>query len=321
MQNVKHFLRALLAAVLFFPAVAAVQAQTPMVKTNTPGFYRMMLGDFEITALSDGTASLEFGKLLKNVTPKKLSELLAREFLNDPVETSVNAYLINTGSKLVLVDAGAAALFGPTLGKLSANLMLAGYRVEQVDMVILTHMHPDHVGGLIINGQRAFPNATVIADQSEADYWLNPNEMARAPNDMVKSFFQGAMASVNPYVQAGKFQGVSSGTEVTPGIRLNASHGHTAGHATIEVQSAGQKLMMWGDLIHLGAVQFAHPEVTIAFDNDSVHAASQRKKAFVDASKKGYLVAASHLSFPGIGRVQTQGKGYRWVPLNYSQVR
>lgn len=120
----------------------------PQVKGQAPGYYRMMLGDFEITALSDGMVALPMTKLLTNSTPARLERALARSYLKDLVETSVNGYLINTGPKLVLVDTGAAGLFGPTLGSLLANLKAAGYQPEQVDEVYITHMHPDHVGGL-----------------------------------------------------------------------------------------------------------------------------------------------------------------------------
>ena len=130
----------------------AGHAEAPQVKAQAPGYYRMMLGDFEVTALSDGTVALPMTKLLTNTTPAKVEKALARSYLKDPVETSVNAYLVNTGSRLVLVDAGAAGLFGPTLGNLLANLKAAGYQPEQIDEVYLTHLHPDHVGGLLADG-------------------------------------------------------------------------------------------------------------------------------------------------------------------------
>ncbi|MCW5672552.1 MAG: MBL fold metallo-hydrolase [Hydrogenophaga sp.] len=299
---------------------ATAQAGAPMVKTSAPGYYRMMLGDFEITALSDGTVDLPVDKLLTNTQPGKVTSALKQSFLKAPVETSVNAYLINTGSQLVLVDAGAAGLFGPTLGKLIGNLKAAGYQPEQVDAVIITHMHPDHVGGLMAGEQRAFPNATVHADQHDADFWLSQAQMEKAPAD-AKGFFQGAMASLNPYSSAGKFKPFNGNTELVPGIRAQASPGHTPGHSTYVVESKGQKLVLWGDLMHVAAVQFANPAVTIAFDTDSKAAAAQRQKAYADAAKNGYWVAAAHLSFPGIGHLRREGKGYRFVPANYRVVR
>ena len=293
------------------------QAGAPMVKTSAPGFHRMMLGDFEITALSDGTVALPVDKLLTNTRPGQVDKALAAAFVKAPLETSVNAYLVNTGSQLVLVDTGAAGLFGPTLGKLLVNLKAAGYQPEQVDAVVITHMHADHVGGLMAGDKLAFPNATVHADKHDADFWLSQAKLDKASAD-AKGFFQGAMASLNPYVKAGKFKPFDGDTELVPGVRAQAARGHTPGHAIYVVESKGQKLVLWGDLMHVAAVQFAEPSVTIQFDTDSKAAATQRKKAYADAAKNGYWVAASHLAFPGIGHVRAEGKGYRFVPANYS---
>jgi glyoxylase-like metal-dependent hydrolase (beta-lactamase superfamily II) len=299
--------------------VAAI-AGAPQIKTQAPGYYRMMLGDFEVTALSDGTVGLPVSKLLTNTTPAKVEKALARAYLAEPVETSVNGYLVNTGSKLVLIDTGAAGLFGPTLGNLLANLKASGYQAEQVDEIYITHMHPDHVGGLMAGDKLAFPNAVVRADKRDADFWLSQANLDAAPKD-AKGFFQGAMASLNPYAAAGKFKPFDGDTELVPGIKAMASHGHTAGHSTYIVESNKQKLVLWGDLMHVAAVQFADPSVTIQFDTDSKAAAVQRKKAYADAARQGYWVAAAHLAFPGIGHLRAEGKGYAFVPVNYSSMR
>ena len=301
-------------------ALGTAHAAAPMVKTSAPGFYRMMLGDFEVTALSDGTVSLPVDKLLTNTTPAKTTKALARAFQSAPLETSVNGYLINTGSKLVLIDTGAAKLFGPTLGNLLANLKAAGYQPEQVDEIYITHMHPDHVGGLMDGEKMAFPNATVRADKHDADFWLSQANLDKAPADS-KGFFQGAMASLNPYVKAGKFSAFDGATDLVPGIKAIATRGHTAGHSTYVVESKGQKLVLWGDLIHVAAVQFDDPSVTIQFDSDAKRAAAARKRAYAEAAKGGYLVAATHIAFPGVGHVRANGKAYTWVPANYGVVR
>ena len=303
------------AAALTLACVGSALAGAPMVKT-VPGYYRMMLGEFEITALSDGTVALPVDQLLK--APKaELKQALAKNHLSTPLETSVNGYLINTGAKLVLVDTGAAGLFGPTLGKLATNLRNAGYQPEQVDEIYITHMHPDHVGGLMNGDTMVFPNATVHADKADADFWLSQANLDKAPAD-AKGFFQGAQASLNPYVKAGKFQPFDGDTELLPGIRAVVTHGHTPGHSVYVVESKGQKLVLWGDLMHVASVQFEHPGVTIAFDSDSKTAAAVRKKAYAEAAKQGYLVAGAHLSFPGIGRLRAEGRGYTFLPVNYS---
>ena len=142
----------------------------------------------------------------------------------------------------------------------------------------------------------------------------------KAPED-AKGFFKGAMASLNPYVAAGKFKPFDGNTDLLPGIKAQAARGHTPGHSTYAVESKGQKLVLWGDLMHVAAVQFAEPSVTIAFDTDSKVAAAQRKQAYADAAKQGYWVAAAHLSFPGIGHLRSDGKGYSFVPANYTNLK
>ncbi|MGA0610470.1 MBL fold metallo-hydrolase [Caldimonas sp. KR1-144] len=296
------------------------QAAAPQQKTQAPGFYRMMLGEFEITALSDGTVDLPVDQLLTRTTPAKVNKVLAANYLKSPLETSVNGFLINTGSKLVLVDTGAAGLFGPTLGKLVANLKAAGYQPEQVDEVYITHMHPDHVGGLAAGGQAAFPNAVVRVDKHDADFWLSDANYEKAPKD-AKGMFEGARGAVAPYVAAGRFKPFDGDTELVPGVKARANHGHTPGHSVFMVESQGHKLLLWGDLMHVAAVQFPQPQVTIEFDSDSPAAAVQRKKLFAEAAKQGYLVGGAHLSFPGLGHLRAEGAGYRFVPVNYSVPR
>lgn len=301
-------------------ASAPALADAPMAKSAAPGYYRVMLGDFEVTALSDGVVALPVDKLLTNTQPEKTIKALQKHHLSTPTATSVNGYLINTGSKLVLIDTGAATLFGPTLGSLANSLKAAGYTPEQVDEVYITHMHGDHVGGLMNGDQLAFPNAIVRADQHDADFWLSQANMDKAPAE-AKGAFQGAMASINPYVKAGKFKTFNGDTELVPGVKAIAARGHTPGHSVYAVESKGQKLMLWGDLMHVAAVQFENPTVTISFDSDSKAAMAQRLKAYADAAKQGYMVGATHLSFPGLGYVRKEGKAYAWVPVNYVPVK
>jgi glyoxylase-like metal-dependent hydrolase (beta-lactamase superfamily II) len=303
---------------LFTPA----SADAPMVKTQAPGYYRFMLGAFEVTAISDGTVKLPVKNLLTNISADKVDAALKKAFLPETVETSVNSYLINMGTKLVLIDTGAAGLFGPTLGNMLANLKAAGYKPEQVDEIYITHMHPDHVGGLMAGDQIVFPNATLRIDKADVDFWLSEANMKAAP-EANKGFFQGAMASVNPYVKAGKLKPFTSNTELVPGIRSQASHGHTAGHNVFVVESQGEKLALWGDLMHVASVQFDDPSVTIGFDSDTKDAAAQRKAAYADAAKGGYLVGVTHVPFPGVGRLRSgpAAEGYTWVPHNYTSLR
>ena len=321
MQSTTFIKAARLTAVAALFSLAALQAvaAAPMVKTSAPGYFRFMLGNFEVTALSDGTVDLPVDKLLKEPAGKTTAAL-DKAFLKVPLETSVNAYLVNTGERLILIDTGAGGLFGPTLGKLMSNLQASGYKPEQVDDIFLTHFHPDHVGGLTVGGAVQFPNAVVHAEKHEGEFWLSQKNLDGAPNDS-KGFFQGAMASVNPYVQAKKFVPFEGNAELVPGVKSYASVGHTVGHTSYVVESQGQKLIVVGDLIHVAAVQLNHPEVTIQFDMDAKGAAASRAKVFNEAVKEHALIGAAHIQFPGVGHLYSAGKGYEWLPVNYTQLR
>ena len=304
---------ALFAGTLSF--ALASHAAAPEVGGQVPGWFRLQLGKFEVTALNDGIFELPMDKLLRDTTPQAVEQALQHDFLGLPVTTSVNGFLVNTGAKLVLIDTGTGAP-GPAVGRLVANLEASGYRPEQVDEILITHMHGDHIGGLTHDGQRVFPNAVVRMAKAEADYWLSESAMAKAPPDK-RDGFKTAMAILKPYVEAGRLKPFDGDTEVEPGIRAVVTAGHTPGHAIYRIASEGKTLVLWGDLIHSASVQFAHPEVAIGFDSDSPTAIVQRKKAFAEAAQTGELDGAAHLSFPGLGHLRVKGSGYEWVPLNW----
>ena len=293
-----------------------VMAAAPMAEKQAPGYYRMVLGSFEVTALSDGTVKLPVDDLLLNTTREHVHERLADNYLSAPLSTSVNGYLINTGDKLVLIDTGAGSLFGPTLGNLVDNLKASGYEPRQVDAIYITHMHPDHVGGLISDGNIVFPNATIRANQVDANYWLSEENLNAAEKN-AKGFFQGAMASLNPYVKAGQFEAFEGNSQILTGISTVEAKGHTPGHTMYKVESEGNILMLWGDLIHVAAVQFPEPDIAIQFDTNSENAVRERMDEFEHAADVGYLVGSAHLSFPGLGHVTKAGEGYKFIPANY----
>ncbi len=275
------------------------QAAAPMAKTQAPGFYRVMLGDFEVTALTDGTIAVDVDKMLKQPAAKT-DAALAKSFLKSPVATSVNGFLVNTGAKLVLIDTGTGGAFDPTAGFLLANLKAAGYTPEQVDDVFITHTHGDHVGGLAKDGAPVFPNAVVHAGKADVDAAL------AKPNNPFA-----------PYAAAKHLQPIEGAVELVPGVRAWPTPGHTPGHMSYLVESGGQKMIVTGDLIHVAAVQLDDPSVTITFDADAKAAAAERAKVFAQAAKDGALIAASHLQFPGIGHLRANGAGWTFVPLNY----
>lgn len=305
------------------PALQAHAAPPASITAQVPGYYRATVGDFDVTALYDGFAELP-AALLKGMQAKEVQDLLARMFVQSApaVQTAVNAYLIHTGEHLVLVDTGAAQCFGPTLGQTLAHLRAAGYQPQDVDTVLLTHLHPDHLCGLLdAQGQRAFPNATVLAAQADADFWLNEKTAQAAPQAM-QGMFAMARQSVAPYQAAGRFKTFADGQQhLLPGISALPSRGHTPGHTSYKVSSKGRELLVWGDIVHSHAVQFAHPEVSIEFDTDPKQAIATRQALFQQAAQQGWMIAGAHLPFPGLGHIRQDAKGYAWVPVEFGPVR
>lgn len=281
------------------------------------GFYHTRVGDIDVTVLSDGTFGLDISKdLVLNAKPGEVDKLLAQSFQRSPIDVSFNTFLIHRNGRTILVDTGCAELMGPTTGKLPASLSAVGVSVESVTDVFLTHAHPDHAGGLVIGGKRAFPNATVHVNQKELDYWMDKAAAAKA-SGMQAQFYAAAQATLQPYLDAGQVKPFTGAAEFFPGFRAEPAYGHTPGHTLYALESGGQRLVLWGDLVHIMAVQFDDPSVAVAFDVNAPTAVETRKKALADAADKGYLVAHTHAPFPGLGHVRRDGASYRWVPAPY----
>nr|WP_057929623.1 MBL fold metallo-hydrolase [Burkholderia ambifaria] len=289
-------------------------AGVPTLENTAPEFYRLMVGDYEVTVLSDGKSPLPAMKLLRG-DPSTIAEALRNHALGEEVETSHNSYLVNTGKKLVLIDAGAGLLLGPHTGKLLDNLRAAGYRPEQVDEVCLTHMHADHIGGLMSGDQMAFLNAFVRVDRRDKEYWLSEVNLRDAPAE-AKRFFQAAQASLSAYISTGRLRTFDGSIELVPGVRTRPAYGHTPGHTMYEVESRNEKLLLWGDIVHVAAVQFANPDVTIGYDVSRTEAEREHLRVFGDAAQNGYMIGGAHLPFPGLGHVHGTGDGhFAFAPL------
>jgi glyoxylase-like metal-dependent hydrolase (beta-lactamase superfamily II) len=296
------------------PLLAAAAGNMHFAESETPGFHRLMVGDYEVTALSDGKSPLSAMALLQG-DASKIADALRRNFLGDQVETSHNAFLVNTGNRIVLIDAGAGTFLGPNTGRLLSHLRAAGYRAEQVDEVYLTHMHTDHIGGLISEGRPAFPNAIVRADERDTTYWLSEENKRQAPAG-ARRFFDAAVASLSPYAKQDRLRTFVGGADLGRGIRARAAYGHTPGHTMYEVESRGEKLLIWGDIVHVAAVQFADPSVTIGYDVDRAEAEQEHWQVFDEAAKSRRLIAGAHLPFPGLGHVRADGgRSYAFVPV------
>jgi glyoxylase-like metal-dependent hydrolase (beta-lactamase superfamily II) len=284
---------------------------------QAPGFYRLMVGDIRVTVLSDGTEVSDLPKLMSS--PEEVRRELTASHEAFPIELSINCFLIETARKTIIVDTGAGELLGPNSGKLLANLRAAGYRPEDIDVILLTHINSDNSGGLSIGGKPVFPNAMVYVDQHDPAYWLSTAAESHAPENR-KVIFTQSHQTIDPYVRAGRLKTFDGAVELFPGIRSVPEHGNSPGLTGYMIESRGQRLLLWGAIIHAAEVQFKDPTVTIDYDVDPEEAAETREHQLNDAAQKGYLVGGTYLSFPGLGHVRAEQNGFSWVPAPYSVI-
>jgi glyoxylase-like metal-dependent hydrolase (beta-lactamase superfamily II) len=318
-RNSMRFAAVLLVALASFVSAAnTALAAGPQHRDQVPGFYRMKVGDLEVTALFDGHAV--FDPRWLNGT-KVTMDGVAEALREDPhmLDVSDEGFLVNTGTQLVLIDAGAGTWWGGgALGRLVGSLRSAGYTPEEVDIVLLTHLHSDHVGGLTTqDGKRVFPNAEVYVAKAESSFWLSPEIAAKAPKD-VQPFFQSAQASAAPYIKAGKWHTFSGSEPIVDGMQIVPLPGHTPGHTGYEFSSKGLKVLFWGDVVHAQRVQLPHPEVAVAFDIDQTAAAATRNQLLAELAREGVLIAGPHMPFPALGRLRKEGSGFSWVPVIFN---
>lgn len=296
---------------------AGAMARAPLATTQVPGLYRLRIGAIEVTALLDGHTAFT-DQALPNLFPAydaAAAERLRHQAFVPPggIPLAVNAYLVNTGAQLILVDAGAAGALGPTLGQIPRNLAAAGVEPSQIDAILITHFHRDHAAGLLDQEGRAlFPNAELIAAEAEIAYWDDDAAMSAA-RPAVRNFFEPARRSLAPY--RSRLRRITPGQDVAPGVTTLPLPGHTPGHMGVRVHSGSEQMMMWGDLVHTQSLQMPRPDWSIAFDSDPAQAAETRRRTFDAAATDRMLIAGMHLNFPGIGYVVRRQEGYGFEPM------
>lgn len=317
----------LLAATLISTVCLAMPAHASSIDTATaqvPGVYRQRIGTLRVTALFDGTVALPRQQLV-GIDAGQVTRLLDGRYVPenpDGLQTAVNAYLVQDGTHLTLVDTGTAQCFGPGLGQVLANLRAAGVDPANVDDVLLTHAHPDHMCGVLdAEGRPAYPNATVWLSDADAAYWLDPAAEAGAPQAL-RFAFALARTAAAPYVASGRLRRFKAGDALPGKVQALDSHGHTPGHVSYLFDGgAGHRLLVWGDIVHYHAVQFARPDASYEADSDRVAAIASRRALMARAADAGWWVAGAHLPFPGLGHVRREGPAFAWVAAEFSPLQ
>ena len=284
---------------------------------NIPLFYHFRLGDLVITSLSDGTTPVDTSAVMLNAGPGEVDRLLSDSFVNSDYEISINAFIFSLEGKLILVDTGAGDLMGPTAGHLQKSLNAAGFQAEDVQLVLLTHIHGDHSGGLLLNDEPAFPNAELLVSQFDLDYWLSEDEMNKIKPERRQSF-RNAVKKLTPWLKAGKVRPFNQDHEILHGLHSLAQPGHTPGHTYYVVESKGEKLVFCADIVHVAEIQLANPEIALIMDVDPQASAKLRRKFLESAVGERFWMAADHINFPGIGHISKLENGFRWIPASYS---
>ena len=267
------------------------------------------IGDIEVTALSDGVLTTSLDVVLGMEPDEK--ERLAGLKTTDPLPIAVNAFLLERGGRRALIDAGAGHTMGPTLGKLPDHLRALAVAPEEIETIFLTHLHPDHSNGLVDDaGRPHYPNAELIVHETEAAFWLDRDE-ASAPNDRIRRGIANNRVSTAPYRD--RLRTVRD-EEAMPGISAVLMPGHTPGHTGWLIQSGKDGLLIWGDLVHLAAIQIPRPDTGLVYDVDPQMACATRKRMFDRIAADRLAVGGAHMDFPGFGAIVRKGTGFAFEP-------
>ena len=290
--------------------IADAEAKGPLLKTQAPFFYRFQHGAMQISMVSDGPVPLgEPSGAFLGAPKEAISKMLTDNFLSATnVVLDQNSPVVNTGKNLVLFDTGmgASKMFGPTTGRLLKSLGEAGIRPTQIDSVVITHAHINHIGGLVdARGRKLFPNATVYINQADHDFWIDETDPKKN-----KDFVAHARKNLLPYKDRIKF--IKDGDEFLPGITAILAPGHTVGHTVYMLSSEGKQLCFVGDLTHHQVLLVEKPRLEFAYDTDPKQSAATRVKMLDMFAAQKIPILAYHFPWPGYGHISKQGDGFRY---------
>lgn len=292
----------------------------PAAKVPTsqiPGVYRRRFGDIVVTSISDGYLDGVY-EFMRNIEPQEAERILKDAYRPAPPRISINAFLIQSGGRVALVDTGSGDYMGPTLGKMFKNIEAAGIEIASIDTILLTHMHPDHSNGLTDpkTGKPFFPTAEMVVSERDVAHWHDDAAMARATERQQLRFFQWARDQSKPYLDRRR----DATGEVFPGVTAVPLYGHTPGHTGYLVASKGEQMLIWGDIVHIPDVQTRRPDVYMEPDTDPQAAVATRQRVFDMVATDRLLCAGMHMHFPGFLNLNRRpGGGYELIPEIWNQ--
>ena len=305
-------------AALAQTATATSSPASPGSATGqAPGFYRYKVGDVEVTAINDGFARRPVEGFVKNADTKDVQAALQDAFLpTDAFPITFNTLVLNQGGKVTLIDTGNGDMGAPTSGRWMANFRAAGFDPAQVNTVVISHFHGDHINGLRLkDGTAVFPNAEVMVPAPEWAFWMDDSRMNQAPEAM-KGAFQGARRVFGPIAQTVKRYEMDK--EIVPGLTSIAAPGHTPGHTAYMLSSGSGKLLIMSDLTNHPALFVRNPDWSAVFDMDADQARATRRRMLDMAAAERAQVAFYHAPFPATGHIAKDGNGFRFVPVQWS---
>ena len=297
-------------------------AATPAAGKQAAAFYRYKVGSYECTSINDGSRSFPMPDTFVKNVPKDQA-LAAAEAAYMPkgmVTVPFNPQIINTGSKLVLIDTGYGPGIAPSVGLLPAGMAAAGIDPKAIDVVVLSHLHPDHINGLrAADGSIAFPNAEIMAPAVDWAFWMSDENMAKAQdNVMMKNYFANTRKVLGGLES--KITRYEWNKEVAPGITALATPGHTPGHSSFAVASGSSKILIQSDVTNIPEFFLRNPDWHVAYDLDGDLAQKTRHKFYDMAAAEKATVVGFHFTFPSIGHVEKDGNGYRLIPAAWNPV-
>jgi glyoxylase-like metal-dependent hydrolase (beta-lactamase superfamily II) len=297
---------------------AASSATSPGSGSHqAPGFYRYKVGDIEVTAVHDGFARRPLEGFIKNAELSQVQAAMQEAFLpSDALSITFTALVLKQGGRVTVIDTGNGDMGAPTSGQWMSNFRAAGFDPAQVDTVVISHFHGDHINGLRLkDGTAVFPNAEVMVPAPEWAFWMDDARMNQAPEAM-KGAFQGVRRVFGPIAEDVRRYDMDK--EVVPGLTSIAAPGHTPGHTAYILSSGSSKLMIMSDVTNHPALFVRHPDWSAVFDMDAEQARATRRRMLDMAASERAQVAFYHAPFPATGHIAKDGSGYRFVPVQWS---